>query len=130
MLRATHTVLKTGGRNCFYVIYSKENMTDSERRRLERREGNEHVESPLPYERLMAEAGFVDVEVADCTPEYIDTIKAWKREWEGDADAFIDLLGEEEFSQKIRNRILDISNAEDGLTRRTRVFGVKPRAED
>ncbi len=125
MLRATHSVLKSGAGNCFYVISTKPGLTDADRRRLAKREGNEHVESPVPYGQLMRETGFIDVEVSDVTPDYIVTIRAWKSEWEADSDPLIELFGEEEFSRRIHNRILDISNAEDGLVQRFRAFGVK-----
>ncbi len=126
MLRATHSVLKSGAPNCFYVISTREGLTDLDRRRLAEREGNEHVETPSPYEHLMEAAGFVDIDVTDVTAEYIETITAWKEEWEAEADALIGLLGEQEFSRRIHNRILDIANAEDGLLRRFRVFGSRP----
>lgn len=124
-MRATHLVLKSGAGHCFFVISTKPDLTDAERLRLERREGNEHVESSVPYGQLMHEAGFKGVEVSDVTPEYIVTIRAWKNEWEADSDALIELVGEEEYERRIRNRILDISNAEDGLLQRFRIFGAK-----
>ncbi len=125
MLRATNSVLRSGARNCFYVISTREGLTDADRRRLAEREGNEHVETPRPYERLMELAGFVDIEVSDVTPEYIETIASWKREWEAEAEALTELLGQEEFARRIHNRVLDIANAEDGLMHRVRVLGAK-----
>lgn len=75
---------------------------------------------------MMEEAGFVEIEVADVTSEYTETIAGWKSEWEADADAFIELVGEEEFDRRIHNRILDLANAEDGLVQRLQLFGIKP----
>ena len=125
MLRATYRALKPGGRNCFFVIATKVDLSHSDRAKIRKRDGNEHVESPAPYGRLMEEAGFADLEVLDVSKEFLGTIAAWKREWEAEADSLIELLGEEEFSQKIHNRELDLASAEAGLLKRFRVFGVK-----
>lgn len=126
MLRATWSVLKPGAPNCFYVITNAESLTDAGRKRLAEREGNDHVESPVPYDVLMRQAGFVDIQLTDVTTPYIETVIGWRRAWEDDADAFIELVGEEEFLRRIHNRDLDIANAEDGLMRRYRVYGSKP----
>ena len=125
-MRATHSVLKPGAANCFYVITTAENLSAAERERLARRDGNEHVESLVPYDVLMEEAGFIDVELTDVTSQYAKTLIEWKREWEGDADAFIELVGEQEFVRRINNRNLDIVNTADGLLQRYQVYGVKP----
>lgn len=126
MLRATYLVLKSGAPNCFYVITSAQDLTEADRERLRERDGNEHVESPVPYDVLLHEAGFVDIQLMDLTSAYIATLEGWKQAWEADADALIDLLGEEEFSRRMHNRTLDIANAEDGIVRRYRVYGTKP----
>jgi len=125
-MRAIRSVLKLGAANCFYVITNADDLTDSDRDRLAQRDGNEHVESRVPYDVLMEEAGFVDVELTDVTSQYSETLRAWKREREANADAFIELVGEEEFARRIRNHDLDIASAADGLLRRYRVYGVKP----
>ena len=125
-MRATHSVLKPGAANCFYVITKVENLSAAEGERLARRDGNEHVESRVPYDVLMEEAGFIDVELTDVTSQYAKTLIEWKREWEGDADAFIELVGEQEFVREINNRNLDIVNTADGLLQRYQVYGVKP----
>ena len=125
-MRATRSVLKPGASNCFYVIATAEDLTDKDRERLAERDGNDHVESPEPYEVLMEEAGFVDIELTDVTPQYVETLTEWKREWEADADAFIDLVGKKEFMRRIHNRKLDIGTTADGLLPRYRVYGLKP----
>jgi len=123
-MRATRSVLKSGAANCFYVITTADDLTNTDRERLAQRDGNEHVESLVPYDMLMEEAGFVDVELADVTSQYLKTLKGWKGEWEADADAFTELFGEEEFARRLRNRNLDIASTADGLLRRYRVYGV------
>ena len=126
MLRATYSVLKPGAPNCFYVITTAEGLTDAERERLAQRDGNEHVESRVPYDVLMDEAGFIDIELTDVTSQYNKTLIEWKLEWEADAVAFIELVGEQEFVRRIRNRNLDIAHTADGLLQRFQVYGVKP----
>ena len=125
-MRATCSVLKPGATNCFYVITTADDLTDKDRERLAQRDGNEHVESRVPYDVLMEKAGFVDVDLTDVTSQYAKTLKGWKIEWEADAGAFIGLVGEKDFARRIRNRDLDIANTADGLLRRYRVYGVKP----
>ena len=125
-MRATRSVLKPGAPNCFYVIANAKDLTDADRERLAERDGNEHVESPVPYDMLMEEAGFVDVGLTDVTSQYVETLMGWKSEWEADADAFIELIGKREFLRRNRNRNLDIATTGDGLLRRYRVYGVKP----
>lgn len=125
MLRATHSVLKPGAPTCFYVIANAIDLTDAGRKRIRERDGNDHLETPVPYEVLMQQAGFARIELADITSRYIETIRAWKEAWEDDADALIELVGEDEFARRLHNRRLDIANAEDGLTRRYRVSGTK-----
>lgn len=126
MLRATYLVLKPGAANCFYVITNTQDLTEADRERLAERDGNEHVESPVPYDALMHEASFVDIQLTDLTSAYLETLKRWKQAWEADSDALIDLVGEEEYSRRMHNRTLDIANAEDGRVRRYRVYGTKP----
>ncbi|MFV1961475.1 MAG: hypothetical protein ACC658_06545 [Acidimicrobiia bacterium] len=126
-MRATRSVLRPDAPNCFYVIAGAEDLTDKDRERLAVRDGNEHVESQVPYDMLMEKAGFVDVDLTDVTAQYAETLMGWKREWEADADAFIDLVGKKEFIRRTRNRDLDIAAVSDGLLRRYRVYGVKPR---
>ncbi|MEE8376603.1 MAG: hypothetical protein V3S26_09825 [Acidimicrobiia bacterium] len=125
-MRATHSVLKPRAPICFYVITTAEDLTDAKRERLAQRDGNEHFESRVPYDVLMDEAGFIDIELTDVTSQYTKTLIAWKREWEADADAFVELVGEEDFVRRIRNRNLDIVNTADGLLQRFQVYGVKP----
>lgn len=125
MLRATYQALKPGGRNCYYVIATKEDLSPADRAQIAKRDGNEYVESPTPYRRLMEQSGFAEVEVIDVSEEFVETIAAWKRQWEAEADSLIGLLGEEEFSRKIHNRVLDLASAEEGLLKRFRVSGRK-----
>lgn len=126
MLRATHSVLKPGAPNCFYVITNARALTDADRERMRERDGNEHLESAVPYDVLMDQAGFADIELTDVTSQYIETLEEWKQAWQADAEALIGLLGEEELARRMHNRTLDIAHAEEGLVRRYRVCGTKP----
>lgn len=124
-MRATHRVLKPDARHCFYVIVGAEDLTQADRERMAEREGNEFVGSALPYETLMSRAGFTDVEVTDVTAEFARILIEFKRSWEADAKAFVELVGPQEYERKLRNRNLDIEHVEDGLLRRLRVIGAK-----
>jgi acyl-coenzyme A synthetase/AMP-(fatty) acid ligase len=61
---------------CFYVIANAADLTAADRERLAQRDGNEHVESPVPYDMLKEEAGFVDIELTDVTSHYATTLRA------------------------------------------------------
>jgi cyclopropane fatty-acyl-phospholipid synthase-like methyltransferase len=125
VLRAVHRVLKPGARFCFFVIASTSALTDADREQIAQRQGNDHVEAPVPYDQLMEEAGFCDVQLVDVTPQYVETTIKWKRAWEEDAQSFIGLVGADEYSRKIRNRELDIALVEQGLVSRYQVLGTK-----
>ena len=120
-----HSVLKPEAPTCFYVITNAKDLTDSDRERLRKRDGNDHLESPVPYKVLMQQAGFVNIQVTDVTPQYIKTLREWKTAWEADVDALIELVGEEEYTRRLGNRRLDIASAEDGLSVRHRVSATK-----
>lgn len=125
-MRAIYSTLKPRGRHCYFVIGTDGALSDRERERLALRDGNDYVESPIPYDTLMEQAGFVDFSMIDVSAEYAETLRAWKRAMLADADAFKDLLGEEQFERRLQNRTYDIEHVEDGLTRRWRCSGAKP----
>ena len=125
-MRAAHRVLRPGAVHCFYVITSGRDLTEADRKRMAERDGNEHVESKVRYDVMMEEAGYTDVEITDKTAQYLETIQGWKSAWEEDADAFIELVGEEDFRRRLRNRDLDRGFVEDGLVARYRVSGIRP----
>lgn len=125
-MRAIYSVLKPGGRHCYFVIGTDGALGDLERGRLALRDGSEFVESPIPYDMLMEQAGFIDVETVDVSAEYAETLHAWRRTMLADAETLNDLLGESEFERRLQNRTYDIEHVEDGLTRRWRCSGVKP----
>ena len=108
------------------MITTPEHLTDADRQMIERRDGNDFVESDVPYDKLMRTAGFVDVEMVDVTPGFLETLRSWKQAWLEDSDALTELLGEEDFERRLVNRSYDIENAEAGLNPRYRCFGVKP----
>ena len=126
VMRAINSALKPGGRHCFYVITTPEHLTDADRQMIERRDGNDFVESDVPYVKLLRTAGFVDVEMVDVTPGFLETLRAWKQAWLEDSDVLAELLGEEDFERRLINRTYDIENTEAGLNPRYRCFGVKP----
>lgn len=124
MLRALHSALKPDGRLGLYVIATSEAITETDRALLARRDGNDHVEAPLPYDEMLSQAGFVDIDLTDVSAEFVNTLAGWKREWEAEADSLIEVFGEAEFTRKLENRRLDIAHTEAGLLRRYRVYGV------
>jgi len=125
VLRAIRAALRPGGRLGFYVIATAEGITDTDRALLARRDGNDHVEAAFPYDRMLSETGFGDVEVTDVTTAFAETLEAWKREWEAEAVSLAAVFGEAEFLRKLENRSLDIEHTRTGLLRRFRVLAVK-----
>ena len=124
MLRASHRVLKSGGTTTFAVIALGDDLTG---KRLEEAiaAGPPHVATDRAYPDLMRVAGFEDVEIADVTPEYLETLTAWWREWETESVELNRIVGADDFRERQANRMRAIRAAQNGLLRRYLVSGVR-----
>lgn len=124
MLRASHRVLKPGGTTAFAVIAVGDDLTGEQ---LEEAiaAGPPHVATDRAYPDLMRVAGFEDVETAEVTPEYLETLTAWRDEWETESVELRRIVGADDFNERQANRMRAIRAIEDGLLRRYLVSGVR-----
>ena len=124
MLRASHRVLKAGGTTTFGVIAVADALT-GELREEAIAAGPPHVDTDVAYPDLMRAAGFEDVDIADVTPEYLETLTAWWDEWETESVELRRIVGDEDFTERQANRMRAIRAVHDGLLRRYLVSGVR-----
>lgn len=75
---------------------------------------------------LLRRAGFADVTELDGTEEFRVVAKEWIDQWDDHRDALTAIYGEPEFESRQRDRRLQLRAVEDGLLRRSLVFGSRP----
>jgi cyclopropane fatty-acyl-phospholipid synthase-like methyltransferase len=117
VLRALKRLLRPGGRIAFTTIYVTPGLSPTERRRAHR-SGPRAVASRAEQPRLLAAAGFVDVDELDLTNEFARTGRAWIEEWDRNANELQALEGLVAFEDRQRDRRVQLRAIEDGLLRR------------
>lgn len=89
------------------------------------RVGPPAVEAASPTDVLMEKAGFVRVSITDVTPGFLDTARAWLREFERhEADVKV-ILGAETWAERQTSRASIVAGIEDGLLSRSIVSGIR-----
>lgn len=124
MLRASHRVLKSGGTTVLAVIAVSDDL-NSEKREEAIAAGPPHVDADLSYPELMRAAGFQHVEATDLTTEYLDTLTAWRDEWETESVELELIIGQGDYRERQANRTGAIRAIQAGLLRRYLVTGVR-----
>jgi hypothetical protein len=81
------------------------------------------VEATAPNDVLMDKAGFVDVNITDVTSAFLDTARAWLREFEHHEADVKAILGEASWADRQASRASIVSGIENGLLRRSLVSG-------
>lgn len=117
MLRALKRLLRPGGRMAYTTIYVAPDLTPSQRRRAHR-SGPRAVASRSEQGRLLASAGFVDIESVDVTAEFAATARAWLAGCERYAAELALLESPEAFEQRQQERRRQLRAIEDGLLSR------------
>ena len=117
MLRACVRVLRPGGVTAFYVIAPSPGLS-AEELAFVTEAGPTDGDAGPGYGVLLDEAGFVDVEVTDITPEYRSTLQSWIEAYDDEADELRPLIGHEEFAEREARRIAARGAIDDGLLRR------------
>ena len=125
MLRALKRLLRPGGRVALTTIYVASGLSPAARRRAHR-SGPRAVASRATQPKLLASAGFVDVDEVDLTAEFAATGQAWIDQWDQHADELIHLEGEAAFDERQRGRRTQLRAIEDGLLRRGLFSATKP----
>ena len=125
MLRALKRLLRPGGRIAFTTIYVTPGLAPAPRRRAHR-SGPRAVASRSDQTRLLASAGFVDIDERDVTAEFAVTARAWLTEWEAQADVLAPLEPPGGFDERQRERRAQLTAVEDGLLRRGLFAAMRP----
>jgi ubiquinone/menaquinone biosynthesis C-methylase UbiE len=125
VLRATHQVLRPGGRTAFSVIFPAPGLRPAQARRAAEA-GPPHCGLPTTYPALLRSAGFVDVDEHDLTPAYLATALTKLAVADELADAMADMLGREAFDDMQAKRRLAVGAIADGLLRRARFVARRP----
>jgi len=108
----------------FQVIHTVPELSDRERRRAHR-SGPWAVSSRHAPDELMRRSDFVDVGVVDQTEQFRTTAAAWIREWESHRRELVALHGQAEFDTRQRKRNVQLQAIDDGLLRRSLVYGLR-----
>lgn len=117
MLRVLKRLLRPGGRIAFTTIYVRQGLPPAARRRAHR-SGPRAVASRAAQPKLLASAGFVDVEELDLTREFAITGRAWLDQWDQHADELVQLEGRAAFEEHQRDRRVQLRAIDEGLLRR------------
>ena len=117
MLRALNRLLRRGRRIALTTIYGTPGLPPAARRRAHR-SGPRAVASRADQPKLLASAGFVDIEAVDLTPEFAATGQAWVDQWDEHAEELTQLEGRRAFAERQRGRRMQLRAIEDGLLRR------------
>ena len=125
MLRALKRLLRPVGRIAITTIYVTPGLPAAARRRAQR-SGPRAVASRAEQPKLLASAGFVDIDEVDLTPEFAATGQAWIDQWDEHADELIQLEGKAAFDERQRGRRLQLRAIEDGLLRRGLFTATRP----
>lgn len=119
MLRATHRLLRPGGRTALLTIHLPPDLSPEQRRRAVAA-GPAAVATRSPgYPQLLRSAGFVDVEQHDVTASYRRTLRRWideARHRENDL-ARDELPGA--FAERLAEHTVTLAAVEEGLLRRS-----------
>jgi hypothetical protein len=110
----------------FTTIQVAPGLTEAQRHRA-RRDGPRAVGTSSTYERLLASAGFVDIDAVDVTASFIDTARAWIDLRAEHAEELAPLEPPGSFETRQGDHRAQLAATEEGLLRRSLISAVRPR---
>lgn len=122
MLRASHRLLRSGGRTAFYAIYIVPGLSPTEYQRAARA-GPSSVRSRRTPRTLLAAAGSDAVRETDLTDAFGKTSRAWYETAIRLEPHLRAAMGDEAFERSQADRSLMNRAIDDGLLRRGLLVG-------
>jgi hypothetical protein len=117
VLRALKQLIRPGGRIAYTTIFVTPGLEPKRRRRAQR-SGPRAVASRSGQRRLLASAGFTEIDVVDLTTEWASTARGWLDGWSANEAELTALDSAATFAQRQRERRTQLHAIEDGLLRR------------
>jgi hypothetical protein len=118
VLRASRRVLRPGGRLAFHTIELPPGLTSAKRRRASSI-GPPAVAVRTTYMSLLRSAGFIEVDAADQTAEYLATQHRWLAATLRHEEGLRSALGSDAVEEGIGRRRRTVNAIEEGLLLRT-----------
>lgn len=125
MLRACRRVLKARAPFVFFVVSPTSGLSARDIEHAAEA-GPTHVDAGPGYAELLAEAGFVDVEIVDVNDEYARTLSRSIQVREAEAAHLEDLVGADVFAESQASRRAELATVHSGLLQRSLVSAVRP----
>lgn len=122
MLRACSHLLRQGGTIAYTTIVTSPGL-DRMQQREAVRVGPPAVEARAPTDELMQRAGFVEVRITDVTSGFLETARAWLREFKAHEPEVKAVLGEASLEERQASRASIAAGIDNGLLRRVLVSG-------
>lgn len=117
MLRECRRIARAGARMAFSVIALSRNLSEPDRRRA-MDSGPPFVECHGDYSALLSESGWEVLEHVDATTGFIRAMRALLDGMRLRTDAFTELLGRDEFTERAERRHAALVATIDGLLKR------------
>jgi hypothetical protein len=125
VLRALKQLLRPGGRIAYTTIYVAPGLEPKLRRRAQR-SGPRAVASRSDQRRLLASAGFTEIDTVDVTTEWASTARGWCSGWSANEAELVALDSRDTFAQRQRERHTQLRAIEDGLLKRSLFSATRP----
>jgi hypothetical protein len=124
VLRASHALLRPGGRTAFYTIFIPAGLSDSAYRRAGRI-GPNGVTSRRTPRSLVEAAGFDLIDETDVSAEFLRVVQGLLRVSDRDADELLAEMSANDFETLQRERAQLAAAIQSGILRRSLVSGVR-----